>query len=121
MLTDRGGFYHVEDVVFELFVVLEYITDKELTSIFKAKGKGIEKVKKEKLSWICDDEDVQFLWCMVSPSTIESEDVRQCLLQKIAYLWLTTQDHSKAQKIKERAKGKQKHYLCKELPSSSVA
>ena len=61
----------MEDVVFELFITLEHITDEELTAIFTAKGKGIEKVKKEKLSWICDDEDVQFLWCMVSPTTIE--------------------------------------------------
>ena len=123
-LTDRGGLYHVEDVVFELFVVLEHITDKELTSIFKTKGKGIEKVQKEKLSWICDDEDVQFLWCMVSPSTIESDDVRQCLLREIAYLWITTRGYSKAHRIKEdhkKAKGKGlkgKHSLRKELASS---
>ena len=125
-LTDRGGLYHVEDVVFELFITLELITDEELTAIFTAKGKGIEKVKKEKLSWICDDEDVQFLWCMVSSTTIESDEVRQCLLKEIAYLWITTRGHSKAQKIKEdhkKAKGKGvkgKHSLRKELASSVV-
>ena len=51
-MTNRGGLYHVEDVVFELFVALEYVADKELTSIFMAKG--LEKIKKDKLSWICD-------------------------------------------------------------------
>ena len=38
-LTNRGGLYHVEDIVFELFVALEHVADEELTSIFKAKGK----------------------------------------------------------------------------------
>ena len=70
-LTDRGGLYHVEDVVFKLFVALEHVADKELLL-----GKGLEMVKKEKLSWICDNEDVKFMWCMVSPSIIESEDVQ---------------------------------------------
>ena len=98
-LADRGGLYHVEDVVFELLITLKHIIDKELTVIFTAKGKGIEKVKKEKLLWICDVEDVQFLWCMVSPTTIESDEVCQCLLKEIAYLWITTRGTSKAQKI----------------------
>ena len=51
-LTDRGGLYHVEDVVFKLFVALEHVADKELLL-----GKGLEMVKKEKLSWICDNEE----------------------------------------------------------------
>ena len=78
-------------------------------------------MKIEKLSWLCDDEDVQFLWCMVSPSAIENGDVRQHLLQKIAYLWITTRGYSKAKRIKEdhkKAKGtglKGKHSLCKDL------
>ena len=45
-LTDCGGHYHVEDVVFELFVALEHVADKELNFIFKGKGKGLEMVKK---------------------------------------------------------------------------
>ena len=43
----------MEAVVFELLITLKHITDEKLTVIFTAKGKGIEKVKKEKLSWIC--------------------------------------------------------------------
>ena len=76
-LIDRGGLYYVEDIVYYLFIALDLIIDKELTTIFEKKGKGIEKVKKEKLSWVCDDDDVQFIWCMVSPSTIVEESVRQ--------------------------------------------
>lgn len=34
-LTDRGGLYHVEDLVYELFVTVELIVDKELSTIFK--------------------------------------------------------------------------------------
>ena len=54
-LTDRGGLYHVEDTVYNLFVAIELIVDKELSAIFQEKGKGLEKVKKEKLSWLCND------------------------------------------------------------------
>ena len=60
-LTDCGGPYHVEDIVYNLFVAIECLEDKELPAIFKAKGKGLEKVKKEKLSWLCNDEDVQYM------------------------------------------------------------
>ena len=125
-LTNRGGLYHVEDIVFELFVVLEHVAKKELTSIFNTKGKGLEKVKKEKLSWMCDNEDVKFIWCMVSPTTIENEDARHGLLKEIAHLWLTTRGHSKARRIKENykmAKGKctkGKHSLRKELTRCTV-
>ena len=86
-LVDHGGlYYHVDDIVYELFVALEHLADKELTSIFQARSKGIEKIKKEELSWICSDDDVQFLWCMISPIPIECEEVRQHLLQEIAHL-----------------------------------
>ena len=87
-LIDCGGLCYVEDIVYYLFVALDLIVDKELTVIFEKKLKGIEKVKKDKLSWVCDDEEVQFIWCMVSPSTIIQESVRQKLLQDIAYTWI---------------------------------
>ena len=120
-LVDRGGLYHVEDIVYYLFVALEIITDKELTTIFSQKGRGIEKVRKEKLSWICNDEDVQFIYCLVSPSIIAEESSRQKLLREIAYIWVTTRGHSKAQQLKEQYKKtkaetvKQRKSLRKEL------
>ena len=120
-LIDRGGLYYVEDIVYYLFIALDLIIDKELTTIFEKKGKGIEKVKKEKLSWVCDDDDVQFIWCMVSPSTIVEESVRQKLLRDIAYTWITIRGHSKAQRLKEEYKTlkaqtvKRKKSLRKEL------
>ena len=120
-LTDRGGLYHVEDI---LFVAIECLEDKELPAIFKAKGKGFEKVNKEKLSWLCNDEDVQFLWCMISPATIEDGSVRQHILREIVHLWIATRGFSKAHTIKEnykRVKGKTvkgKHSLRKDLAVS---
>ena len=100
--TDRGSLYHVRDSVFNLFVAIELLVDKELSAIFNTKGKGLEKVKKEKLSWACRDDDVQSLWyIIISPTTIEEESVSQQLLQEIVYLWVTTRGHSKVSKIKE--------------------
>ena len=61
VLADRGGLYHVKDVVYYLFAALELVADKELSTIFERKGEGIEKVKKESLSWLCDDDEVQFI------------------------------------------------------------
>ena len=73
-LVDRGGL-HFEDIVYSLFVEIELIADEKLSEIFKDKGKGLEKVRKENLVWICDNDDVQFLWSMVSPAAIEDESV----------------------------------------------
>ena len=124
--ADRGGLYHVAESVFDLFVAIEVLVDKELSAIFNTKGKGLEKVKREKLSWVCSDVDVQSLWhIIISPSPIEEERVSQQLLQEIVYLWITTRGHSKASKIKEdykKAKGKSvkgKHSLRKELAIST--
>ena len=104
VLVDRGGLYHVSDMVYYLFVVLELITDRELTAIFQSRGRGMYMVKKEKLSWLCNNEEVQFIWSMISPSSIEEESVRQDLLREIAFMWVTTRGHSKAQMVKEELK-----------------
>ena len=53
------------------------------------------------LSWLFDDEEVQFIWSMVNPLIREEESVRQDLLHVIAYMWVTTRGHSKAQQVKE--------------------
>ena len=41
-LVDRGGLYHVQDIVYDLFVTIEYFVDNRLSEILKQKGKGIE-------------------------------------------------------------------------------
>ena len=59
---------------------------------------------------------------MVSPTIIASDEVRQCLVKEIAYLWITTRstrkEYHKKAKGKEYIKGK--HSLRKELASSVV-
>ena len=126
-LINRGGLYLVNDAVYNLFVAIEHIADEQLTSIFNQRGKGIEKVKKDKLSWICDNDDVQEMWSMVSPSTIESDDARRSLLKEIVHLWITVRGHSKAKMIKEDYKKakketvKGKHSLRKDLKKATCS
>ena len=78
-------------------MVLELIIDRELTAIFQSRGRGMHKVKKEKAAQLCNNEEVQFIWSMISPSSIEEESVCQDLLREIAFMWVTTRGHSKAQ------------------------
>ena len=51
-------------------------------------GAGIEQVKKENLSWLCDNEDVQHAWNLINLSAIEEECVRDNLLLDIAQMWV---------------------------------
>ena len=115
--TDRGGLYHVDVIVYELFVAIELLVDKELSAIFESKGKGLEKVKKEKLSWVCNNDEVQFLWCMISPSALECEDIHQSLLREIAHLWITTRGYSKVRRIKEDYKADKGKTVRGKIPS----
>jgi hypothetical protein len=119
-IVDRGGLLHVSNTVYDLFMFLEYTVDEELTSIFKAKGKGIERVRREKLDWLCGSDEVQIVWSMITDA-VEDEDSFHDLLVEIASMWITTRGHSKACRVKEelkRAKDtgmKGKHSLRKEL------
>ena len=98
--TDRGGLYHVDEIVYQLFVAIELLVDKELSAIFEAKGKGLEKVKKEK---VCNNDEVQFLWCTISPSALECEDIRQSLLREIAHLCM--HHHGGSRRIIRQTRG----------------
>ena len=100
-MVNRGGLYFVNNVVFDLFVTIESIVDSKLTQILKESGKGIEQVKKENLSWICEDEEVQSIWDDITSNTIEEEEIHQNLLREIAHMWVTTRGHSKTHKIKD--------------------
>ena len=69
-LVDRGGLYHVEQIVYSLFVTIKIIVYKELTDIMLTnKGANIE--LKNNLGLVCDDEVVQLVWRMISPLAIE--------------------------------------------------
>lgn len=99
-LVNRGGLFHANDAVLDLFIAIELKTDEELSSIFEQQGKGISKVKKENISWLTDDEEVQSVWSLVSTSIIEEDVYRQELLKEICFLWVTTRGHSKAHQAK---------------------
>ena len=100
-LANRGGLCFVEDVVYDLFVIIELIVDGKLSEIFQQGGKGIEQVNKENLLWVCEDEDVQCAWNSISPYSIEEERVRQDLLKEIVHIRLTMRGHSKTRQIKD--------------------
>ena len=88
-LVDRGGLYHVEQIVYSIFVTIKIIVYKELTDIMLTnKGANIE--LKNNLGWVCDDEVVQLVWRMISPLAIEDNTARKNLLTDIIYLWITT-------------------------------
>ena len=113
-LVNCGGLYFVEDVVYDLFVSIESLVDSKLSEIMKECGKGIEQVKKENLTWVCEDKEVQCIWNQISLNSIEEEEVRQDLFREIACMWVTTRGHSKAHKIKEDYKLCQKKKLSRE-------
>ena len=86
-----------------LFVTIELLVDQKRSSVMKGRGKGLEQVKKENLSWVCNFYGV---W--------------SALLLQIAYMWITTRGR-KTHRIKEDYKiakkqtVKRKRSLCKEL------
>lgn len=106
-LVDRGGLYHIQDIVYDLFVTVEYF--EKLSEILKERGKGIEYVRKDQLTWIVDQDEVQSLWNQVDASSlVEDESARRNLLIELVHLWITTRGHSKTHKLKEEYKLKQK-------------
>ncbi len=108
-LVDRGGLYHVQNIVYDLFVTIEYVVDEKLSSIIDQRGRGIECVKKDKLTWVVDQEEVQSHWNDIfSSSVVENESARRNLLIEIVHLWITTRGHSKTHKLKEQYKIKHK-------------
>ena len=56
-LIDRGGLYHVQPLVYQLFVAIELLTNERLSTIFRDKGENIEQVTKGDLEWVCGDEE----------------------------------------------------------------
>ncbi len=102
-LIDRGGLYHIQDPVYDMFVTIELIVNEKLSALFSSK-EDIKEMTRDKLSWVSDDEEVQLTWDRISPGTIEEKMVRQSLLKEIAYLWVTTRGYNKTSKIKDNHK-----------------
>ena len=64
--------------------MIEFTVDSKQDKIYGQGGQGIEQVKRENLSWICEDEDVKSVSSFISPNSIE-DAVRQDLPTDIAF------------------------------------
>ena len=84
-LINRRGLLLVKNNVYDLFLAIESLVEERLSQIFMQGGAGIEQVKKENLSWICDNEDVQHAWNLINLSAIEEECVCDNLLLNCGY------------------------------------
>lgn len=59
-----------------LFVTIEYSVDDKLSEILKEKGKGIEWIQKDQLTWVIyqDEVHVQLLWNQVDAFSIVEDE-----------------------------------------------
>ena len=107
-LIDRGGLYHVQDIVYELFVVIDSVVNDKVDTLLCRSRVDVEELIKENISWQCEDVDVQTMWDLIDLSNIEEEKNKQRLLVDIGSLWITTRTHSKIHKVKEDFKKQKK-------------
>ena len=85
-LIDRDGLYHVQDVVYELFVAIDSVVNDKVDTLLCESRVDVEELKKENISWLCDDFDVQTMWDSIDLSNIEEEKNKQRLLVDIGSL-----------------------------------
>ncbi len=102
--VNRGGLLRVTDNAYLVFarieaVVQTHFTVSKLTSI-------TDGLKDELIRHVVSDDEVQFLWSMVSADM--SEEVSEELLKKIANLWITIWGHSFSKCYVEMYKQRQK-------------
>ncbi len=107
-LVDRGGLYHVQDIIYDIFITIKHFVDNKLSKILKNRGESIECLQKHNLSWVLEEEEVQSVWSQVTLTLIEDESRRQKLLTEIVHMWITTRGHSKTHRLKEEYKVKKK-------------
>ena len=96
--VDRGGLFHVSDVLYEVFVALEEITRYHLNDMADSKGIDKEKV----IECILDDSRLQQLWLMVADEL--NEEVKNKLLRDVVQLWVTIRGFRYASAIVEEYK-----------------
>ncbi len=75
----------MNNTLYDLFLYLEVTIDEELTSIFKSEGKGTEKVQKEKLNWLLENDEIQLVWSMINILGLGPE--RNCLSVHYRLAW----------------------------------
>ena len=85
--VNRGGLFEVNDTAFSLFCEIELTMRDRLSAILKSSP--VETDQKDRLmKLVCEDEDVQFYWSMLSLD-IDTEQNAALHLKEIVELWLT--------------------------------
>ena len=91
---NRGKLFQISDEVYRFFYDLEMKVSAYLKDIFLAAGK-VDQSKKEIVSSIVDDTDVQFSWLLLCLD-LDDEALSNELLEKVVELWLTIRGFSMA-------------------------
>ena len=90
--VNRGGLFEVNDTAFSLFCEIELSMRDRLSALLKSSS--VETGQKDRLiNLVCEDEDVQFYWSMLSLD-IDTVHNAALLLKEIVELWLTIRGFS---------------------------
>lgn len=93
-LVNRGKLFEINDECFKFFCDLESKVTSYLRDIF-ASGGQVHKDKKEVISSIAEDTDVQFSWLLLCLE-LDDEQLSNELLEYVVELWLTIRGFSMA-------------------------
>ena len=77
-LIDRGGLYHVQDIVYELFITTDSVVNDKVDTLLCRSHVDVEELKKENISWLCDDVAIQVMWDLIDLSNIEEKVSKGC-------------------------------------------
>ena len=106
-MINRGGLWHINDDVFELFVIME--------DFIRSESRTVKTLTGERKLRIIDDlmhnEDLLFQWCFCATDLIG--DTSTVLLKQVVELFLTVREFSFASSCLEKYKQSQKKLLSK--------
>ena len=108
---DRGGLFYINDSTFSFFKAIEIKTQGLLPKNLAARGDVLDKSKND-LIQIVDDEDVEFLWSVLSID-IPDEAGAAKLLNDIVNMWETIRGFAVVSNWLEQYKIAQKHTVKK--------
>ena len=109
---DRGGLFYINDSTFSFFKAIEIKTQALLPQHLAAKGDVPDKSKNDLIQKIVDDEDVEFLWSVLSID-IPDEAGAAKLLNDIVNMWVTIRGFAVVSNWLEQYKIAQKHTVKK--------
>ena len=108
--SSRGGLFEINDEAYRLFKEIEMKMQKQLLSILES-SLSLPGKRELVIDAVAGDDDVQFLWVLLSCDITDEEDAI-CLLKEIIGLWLTIRGFSIAgtwlEEYKKKAAGTRK-------------